>query len=88
MGMLQEYVGALPQHEIEAAVGGYLDRFAEQPERHDGTAAFAGPPLLRSERPRIGAEANERESRTEDVVAQGEGARAIEARLKAPASRR
>jgi hypothetical protein len=37
--MLQKYVGALPQHEIEAAAVGDLERFAEQPERHDGAAA-------------------------------------------------
>jgi maltooligosyltrehalose synthase len=32
-GMLQKYVGALPQSEIEAAAFGYLGRFSEQAAR-------------------------------------------------------
>jgi sterol 24-C-methyltransferase len=38
-GMLQKYVGALPQSEIQAAAFGYLDRFSEQPARESRTAA-------------------------------------------------
>jgi len=37
--MLQKYVGALPQSEIETAAFGYLDRFSEQPARESRTAA-------------------------------------------------